>query len=210
MQIWSWFDQAIPTNSYGLKFYSDWKIRLFQFLAEISDCGRDFKFGWEFQTIKHHQKYGSGEIFCPGREFPIRSIFKTEIIRTKIVDWGFSRYISPKGSSVSNILLPRSQQFFARQSPVGLLDMFDLISARLAKGAEVAGHPCIVACGGPCIQQTIYSRYHSFAPAWIVCATLRVSLAGRLHESSDCLYPEVLRNVDSTAWWKHIDLHERL
>ena len=92
MRIWSWFDQAIPTNSYGLKFYSDWKIRLFQFLAEISDCGRDFKFGREFQTIKHHQKYGLGEIFCPGREFPIRSIFKTEIIRTKIVDWGFSRY----------------------------------------------------------------------------------------------------------------------
>ena len=57
---------------------------------------------------------------------------------------------------------------------------------------------------------TIYSRYHSFAPAWIVCATLRVSLAGRLHESSGCLYPEVLRNVDTTAWWKHIDLHERL
>ena len=57
---------------------------------------------------------------------------------------------------------------------------------------------------------TIYSRYHSFAPAWIVCATLRVSLAGRLHESSGYLYPEVLRNVDTTAWWKHIDLHERL
>ena len=59
----------------------------FPFLG-ISDCGRDLKFGREFQTIKNHQNYGSGEIFCPRREFPIRSIFKTEIIRTKIVDWG--------------------------------------------------------------------------------------------------------------------------
>ena len=46
--------------------------------------------------------------------------------------------------SVSNILLPRSQQFFARQSPVG---------SPMVKGAEVARHPCIVACGGPCVQQ---------------------------------------------------------
>ena len=68
--------------SFSLK----WKIRLFHSLAEISDCGRDLKFGREFQTIKNHQNYGSGEIFCPGREFPIWSIFKTEIIRTKIVD----------------------------------------------------------------------------------------------------------------------------
>ena len=49
---------------------------------------------------------------------------------------------------------------------------------------------------------TIHSRYHSFAPAWIMCATLRVSLAGRLHESSGCLYPEVLRNVDTTRLMK--------
>ena len=69
-------------------FSLKWKIRLFHSLAEISDCGRDLKFGREFQTIKNHQNYGSGEIFCPRREFPIRSIFKTEIIRTKIVDWG--------------------------------------------------------------------------------------------------------------------------
>ena len=27
---------------------------------------------------------------------------------------------------------------------------------------------------------------------------------------SGCLYPERLRNVDTTTWWKHIDLHERL
>ena len=85
----------IPTNSYMVwNFSLSWKIRLFQFSAEISDCRRDFKFGSRipnnWNIIK---KNGSGEIFCPGREFPIRSIFKTELIRTKIVDWGFSRYI---------------------------------------------------------------------------------------------------------------------
>ena len=70
-------------------FSLNWKIWLFQFSAEISDCKWDFKFGREFQTIRNHQKKTSGEIFCPGRKFPIRSIFKAELIPTKIVDWGF-------------------------------------------------------------------------------------------------------------------------
>ena len=41
-------------------------------------------------------------------------------------------------------------------------------------------------------------------------ATVSVSLAGRLHETSGCLYPEVLGKVHTAAWYTYINLYKRL
>ena len=58
----------------------------FQTAGEISNSGENSK---QLEIIK---KKPRARFFAPGKNLSIRSIFKTEVIRTKIVDWGFPRY----------------------------------------------------------------------------------------------------------------------
>ena len=180
-------------------FTLNWKIRLFQFLAEISDCGRDFKFGREFQTIKHHQEYGSGEIFCPGREFSIRSIFKTEIIRTKIVDWGFSRYTAlPSQYTWRGLFRGKNCSFFSEVfgpafwdpcpewTDLGVLQVpvvpvLWVVGLRMKVGSEILPTSQVVFFGGTCIERPFpcRSRYVKF---WTCC---QISSTHRQHVSVD-------------------------
>ena len=69
----------------------------FQTAGEISNSGENSK---QLEIIK---KNLGRDFFLPrAKILSIRSIFKTEVIRTKIVDWGFPRYIYITSTSLEH------------------------------------------------------------------------------------------------------------